>query len=316
MKRLLIILILASLSITAKETKIGFVDANRVMTEYQATAAATIEFNEFVSTYRDSATALKRRIEELQAETEAQKLLLSEEARLRKQDEINALTRSYNQFLQIVFGTAGKVEQKNDALMTPLLQKINEAIAKIADQEGFQIILELSEGVYYASSDLDVTEMVINELNLEYGPGELPAGEIKKVIVIFPFREENPEAINAGLGQRCQDELYRVIRTFSGRYTIIDKTTINMEIVRRGLGVNIIDENQAYDIGSGLLCDYIITGRVSKVSTKIEYTAILREMKERKEIARRTSSVTEEVKLLEALNNDLRALLETIQTKP
>jgi outer membrane protein len=313
MKRLLLLLLLGALSVTAKETKIGFVDANRVMTEYQATAAANREFNEFVNEYRDSAATLKRRIEELQSETEAQELLLSEEARLRKQDEINALTRSYNDFLQNVFGTAGKVEQKNDALMTPLLQKINEAIAKIADQEGFQIVLELSEGVYYASSDLDVTDLVINELNLEYGPGELPTGEIKKVIVIFPFREENPEAINAGLGQRCQDELYRAIRTFSGRYTIIDKTTINMEIVRRGLGVNIIDDNQAYDIGSGLLCDYIITGRVSKVSTKIDYTVILREMKERKELARRTSSITEELKLLESLNNDLRALLETIQ---
>lgn len=313
MKRLLIPLLLVSLSITAKETKIGFVDANRVMTEYQATAAATTEFNEFVNEYRDSATVLKRRIEELQSETETQELLLSEEARLRKQDEINALTRSYNQFLQNIFGASGRVEQKNDALMAPLLQKINEAIAKIAEQEDFQIVLELSEGVYYASSDLDVTDLVINELNLEYGPSELPAGEIKKVIVIFPFREENPEAINAGLGQKCQDELYRAIRTFSGRYTIIGKTTINMEIVRRGLGVNIIDDNQAYDISSGLLCDYLITGRVSKVSTKIEYTAILREMKERKELARRTSSVTEEVKLLEALNNDLRALLETIQ---
>jgi hypothetical protein len=86
-----------------------------------------------------------------------------------------------------------------------------------------------------------------------------------------------------------------------------------MEIVRRGLGVNIIDDNQAYDIGSGLLCDYIITGRVSKVSTKIDYTVILREMKERKELARRTNSITEELKLLESLNNDLRALLETIQ---
>jgi outer membrane protein len=313
MKRLLILLLLGPLSITAEETKIGFVDANRVMTEYQATAAATVEFNEFVNQYRDSAATLKRRIEELQAETETQELLLSEEARLRKQDEINALTKSYNQFLQTVFGTSGKVEQKNDALMTPLLEKINDAIAKIADQEGFDIILELSEGVYYASSDLDVTDLVVNELNLEYGPGELPGGEIKKVIVILPFREENPEAINAGLGQRCQDELYRAIRTFSGRYTIIDKSTINMEIVRRGLGVNIIDDNQAYDIGSGLLCDYMITGRVSKVSTKIDYTVVLREIKERKELTRRTSSVTEDVKLLEALNNDLRALLETIQ---
>jgi outer membrane protein len=314
MRRFLIPLLVLLCSMAAKETKLGFVDADRLMTEYQATAAATAEFNEFVNSYRDSATALKQKIEELQNETERQELVLSEEARLRKQEEINALTESYNNFLQNIFGRGGKVEQKNDALMAPLLQKINDAIAKIAEQEGFQIILELSEGVYYASSELDVTDLVINELNLEYGPTTtLPTGEIKKVITIFPFHEENPEAINAGLGQACQDELYRSIRVFSGRYTIIDKTTINMEIVRRGLGVNIIDDNQAYDIGSGLLCDYIIMGRVSKISTKIEYTVTLRDAKERQELSRRSSSVTEQIKLYEALNNDLRALIEKIQ---
>jgi len=313
MKRYLTLVLLAYCFMLAKETKIGFVDANRVMTEYQATAAAATEFNEFVNVYRDSAAALKRQIEELKSETKAQELVLSEEARLRKQDELNALTESYNQFLQNIFGTSGKVEQKNDALMAPLLQKINDAIAKIAEQEDFQIILELSEGVYYASNDLDVTDLVISELNLEYGPIQVTTGEMKKVIVIFPFKEENPEAISAGLGQTCQDELYRSIRAFSGRYTIIDKTSINMEIVRRGLGVNIIDDNQAHEISAGLLCDYIIMGRVSKISNKIEYTVILREVSEKKELMRRTSSVTEVVKLYEALNNDLRALLETIQ---
>ncbi len=313
MKRLIFPLLLLLSFAGAREVKIGLVNAERVMNEYQATAVATAEFNQYVSTYRDSASLLKRKIEELKSELSAQELLLSEEARLRKIDEIEALTESYNQFLQNVFGTRGKVEQKNDELMAPLLQKINNAITKIAEQEGFEVVLELSEGVYYAASDLDITDLVINELNLEYGPTTLPTGEMKKVIVVFPFREENPEAINAGLGQTCQDELYRTIRTFSARYTIIDKTTINMEIVRRGLGVNIIDDNQAFEIGTSLLCDYIITGRVSKISTKVEYTVTLKDVKEKTELARRTNSVTEIVKLYEALNNDLRYLLEKIQ---
>ncbi len=316
MKRILPILFILCSMVVSKETKIGLVDATRVMSDYQATATASAEFNEFVSTYRDSATTLKRQIEELQSESESQKLVLSEQALLRKKDEIDALTRVYNQFLQEIFGTGGRVEQKNDELMTPLLGKINDAIALVAEREGFQIILELSEGVYYAASEFDVTDLVINELNLEYGPTTLPATELKRSIVVFPFKEENPEAVNAGLGQRCQDELYRAIQAFSNRFDITHKTTVNMEIVRRGLGVNVIDDNQAYDIGVTLLCDYIVIGRVSKISTKVDYTISLRDVKERKEISRRSSSVTEEVKLYEALNNDLRGLLQEIQQSP
>lgn len=316
MKRILpLFFILCSIAVS-KETKIGFVDANRVMSEYQATATASAEFNEFVNTYRDSAATLKRQIEELQSESESQKLVLSEQALLRKKDEIDALTRAYNQFLQEIFGTSGRVEQKNDELMAPLLGKINDAIGLVAEREGFQIILELSEGVYYAASEFDVTDLVVNELNLEYGPTTLPAAELKRSIVVFPFKEENPEAVNAGLGQRCQDELYRAIGAFSNRFNITNKTTVNMEIVRRGLGVNVIDDNQAYDIGVTLLCDYIVIGRVSKISTKVDYMVSLRDVKKRKEISRRSSSVTEEVKLYEALNNDLRGLLEEIQQSP
>ena len=313
MMKYLFPIILVFYLVPAKEANIGFVDANRIMTDYQATAAASAEFNEFVNTYRDSAAALKRQIEQLQSESEMQELVLSEDARLRKQAEINALTASYNTFLQDAFGAGGRVEQKNDELMAPLLKKIDNAIAKVAEQEGFQVVLELSEGVYYASSDLDVTDLVINELNLEYGPTTIVTGEIKKAIVVFPFREENPEAVSAGLGQTIQDELYSAIRAFSNRFTITGKTTINMEFVRRGLGANVMDDNQAYEIGSALLCDYIITGRTSKISTKIEYTITLRHVKERREIARRTSNVTEVVKLSETLNNDLRALIDKIE---
>jgi hypothetical protein len=40
---------------------------------------------------------------------------------------------------------------------------------------------------------------------------------------------------------------------------------------------------------------------------------MIKNVKEKTEVSRRTSSVTELVKLYEALNNDLRALLEKIQ---
>jgi outer membrane protein len=213
--------------LVAKDAKIGFVESERIFNEYQATSAANAEFNGYVSMYRDSAAVLMQNIDNLKAELEAQKLVLSEDARLRKLDEIESLTRSYNQFLQDVFGRGGRLEQKNDELMAPLLKKVNDAVAKIAQQEGFDIVLDLSTDVFYASSEVDLTEMVINELNLEYGPPTLPSGEIKKIIAVFPFREENQEAQDADLSTRCQNELYKALSAFSQQYSIIAQSAIN-----------------------------------------------------------------------------------------
>lgn len=313
MKLRIIPLLLLACMMFAEELKIGFVDSERIFDEYQATHAANVEFNEYVATHRDSAAALRQSIDRLKEELEGQKLVLSEEARLRKLDEIEALTSEYNAFLDDIFGSGGKVEQKNEILITPLLKDINESIAEIAETEGFSLVLDLSEGVYYASSELDLTDMVINDLNLEYGP-QTPAGEITEAIAIFPFREENAEAYNADLGDRAQAELYEVISIFSRDYKIIGKIAVNQEIVRRGYGQDITND-QALNVGVQLIAHYIIVGSISKFSTKVEYTMTLIDVNTNAELGQRRNSVTEEIRLSEQMNSDLRALIEILRKR-
>ena len=311
MRKIVIPLLIVAGMVFAAETKIGFVDSERIFEEYQATRAANVEFNEFVAQYRDSAATLKQNIQNLKTELEGQKLVLSEEARLRKLDEIETLTNAYNLFLDEVFGSGGKIEQKNDVLIAPLLKEINESVAKIAETEGFTLIIDLSEGVFYASSELDLTDLVIDDLNLEYGP-QTPAGEVTKAIALFPFREENTEAYAAKLGDRSQDELYEIISVFSQDFKIIDKTSVRGRIVQQGYGRD-ITEDQAYSVGEYLIADYIIVGSISKFATKIDYTMSLKEVETRTDIGKRSNSVTEEIRLSEQLNSDLRALIEMVR---
>jgi hypothetical protein len=192
--------------------------------------------------------------------------------------------------------------------MTPLLKKINDAVAKIAEQEGFAMILDLSEGVYYASGELNVTDLVVNELNREYGVTTLPAGETRPYVGILVLREENPEAISQELGAKCQHELYTALNAFSQTVRIIGEAAVKSEYVKRNWSSN-IDDTQAFQIGTTLLCDYIITGKVTKVSTKTDYTIVLKKVPTKEEIGRHANSVTDEIRLPEALTNDLRALI-------
>jgi outer membrane protein len=311
MRKTVIALLIVACVLATADTKIGFIDSERIFEGYQATRAANVEFNEFVTLYRDSAATLKQNIQNLKNELEGQTLVLSEEARLRKLDEIETLTSEYNAFLDEVFGSGGKIEQKNDVLIAPLLKDINESVAKIAETEGFSLVIDLSEGVYYASSELDLTDLVIDDLNLEYGP-QTTAGEVTKAIAIFPFREENTQAYDAGLGDRAQDELYEVISIFSQDFKIIDKTSVRGRIFQQGYGRD-ITEDQAYSVGEHLLADYIIVGSISKFATKIDYTMSVKQVATKTEIGRRSNSVTEEIRLTEQLNSDLRALIEMVK---
>lgn len=311
MKELSLIFAITVTAAFAADAGTGVVDGERIFSEYQATAAANIELNDFIKTYRDSASIMRQGIEDLKAELSDQKLMLSEEARLRKLDEIEIQKIIYDRFLEEYFGDGGKVEQKNDELMAPLLKQINEAVGKIALQEGFSLILDLSENVFYTSSELDLTDLVIDELNLEYGPQILPTGEVKKYVAIFPFREENTEAANADLGERCQDDLYKVVSIFS-KFKFISKTDIKREMFNRHYGVNITD-SQANAMGVYFQCHYIVVGKVTKQASKIDYTISIRNVEKNQEVAKKVTTVTDEMKLSEFLNNDLRALIGKVQ---
>ncbi len=306
------LVILAGLLTAAKDVKIGFVDSERIFREYHATAAVTYQFNDFVGAYRDSAATLKRAIEDLQRDFDSQKLVLSEDARLRKLDEIEKHKAAYSEFLDQIFGGRGKIEQKNDELMSPLVKKINDAVRKIAEREGFKMVVDLTADIFFASDELDLTTLVIHELNLEYGPQTIPGVEKKKVIAIMPLRDDNREASEANLGERCQVELYRAIDAFKQRYEVVTRNDVTIEIVRNKFGRD-MDENQALQVGRRLICDYIVIGKTSKYANRIEYTISLREVSSGQEMIARTATVTEEIKLAENLNNDLRILIDKIQ---
>ncbi len=313
MKRMLFLLALCPLIFGAKEIKIGFVESQKIFKEYQATTSANSQFNEYVAALKDSAFKLQTSIEKLKGELDAQKLVLSEEARLKKLDELETLNRSYNAFLQDIFGPGGKAEQKNDEIMAPLMKKINDAVSKIAQQEGFAVVLDLSEGVYYASGELNITDLVLTELNREYGLQTIPTTETKKTITIFPLQEKNNEAETADLGQQCQKQLDNALKSFSQQFKIVTANELNADIFKRGIGRNNIDEVQAYQIAVPLLCDYIVTGTVTKSGTRIDYTLSIKEVKTKLEKGHRASSVTEEIKLTETLTNDLRYLLGVLK---
>ncbi|MEO0094394.1 MAG: OmpH family outer membrane protein [candidate division WOR-3 bacterium] len=313
--KLIVILITLPFFIFAKEQKIGFVESSKILAQYQATASANEQFNEFVNACKDSAAKLQLTIQNLKNEFDAQKLMLSEEARLKKLDEIERQTLIYNQYLQDIFGPGGKIEQKNDELMAPLLKKINDAIAKIAQQEGFSMVIDLSEDIFYATPELNITDLVINELNREYGIVTTIPSAMKKYIGILPLKEENSEAMAENLGMRCQNELYAVLNNYSQTYNIVTKGTIMGELTKRQWDYKMIDENQAFQVAGFAMCNYIVMGKVSKTGTKIDYTISLKDVSSKEEIGSRSNSVTDDIKFSESLKNDLMILIEALKKK-
>ncbi|MEA1912672.1 MAG: OmpH family outer membrane protein [candidate division WOR-3 bacterium] len=242
------------------EQKIGYIDSQRVLSEYKGAAEIKSRYEQKISEWRNKAENLKNEIQKLQKSFQTQSLMLSEEAKLRKAQEIEKKQQEYQQFIQSVWGQGGEAERLNQELMQPLLREIDTLLTKIGKEEEYSVILDASSGaVVYADDLLDITDRVIESLNRKYLPVET-TGKIK--YYVFKFKEEDSESKSSNLGGRIKNLITTSIEGIGG-YEQIEP--VPLKNAKNSLGIlreEEITETEVSQILNMTDGDFIVMGRV------------------------------------------------------
>ncbi len=310
-KRFIIGLIALLMPLVAKEVKIGYIDSQKILNEYKATAEQKKVFDQEIQSYKERAAEMQKKIDQLKTDLEAQKLVLSEAARATKLEEIDRLTRQYEDFVQQVWGPQGKIEEKNAELMAPLIKKINDAVEQHAKGEGFTIVLDIAQGgIVYAQEGMNITETVVKELNKEYEPVSITPTK-EKSIAVFPLFEGNSEAKDKKLGDLGQTYLYTAAQRLP-KYDWISSFQVRSALTGRNLSKN-IEERICLELGRQLLTDYVVVGTINKSASKIDFDLKLLDVRTEKEVNKYSASSEDmEQKLQQELADGLKRLLAKI----
>jgi outer membrane protein len=162
----IIIAVLVSISLTSfsqATLKIGHVDLTKIMESLPArdTAAAVLqrETKEVQSTY-DEMTAVYNKLLD---EYEKGKAAFSEIIRKNKEAELLDKEKRIQEFEQTA---QSNLQKRNTELIQPILDKVLKAINKVAADNGFTYILDVSKGsVIYTSKDSqNINELVLTAL--------------------------------------------------------------------------------------------------------------------------------------------------------
>jgi outer membrane protein len=159
---LLCVAFFASLS-QAQVGRYGYVDSERVFSEFKEWDKAQEEFNTQYKAWDDEAKEMQKELEDMIVEYEKQKLILSADKKKEKEAAIEAKRQSLDAFTKEIFGPGGTAERKNNALVKPLMEKLNAAIEKVATEENYDFIFT-SEALAYAKKDYDITDKIIEAL--------------------------------------------------------------------------------------------------------------------------------------------------------
>ncbi len=157
-----LLLAFALVGISARaETKIGYVDIQKAIQETSAGKKAKkdleTDFNKKKKELEKKEADLKKMNEDL----EKKALVLSEEVRTQKQQELQQEMMKYR---ELVGKSQMDIQKRERDLTLPILEKIRGIVEDIAKKDSYTVILEKSEqSVLYANKDIDLTDRVVKE---------------------------------------------------------------------------------------------------------------------------------------------------------
>lgn len=144
------------------DMKIGIVDIPKAI---QSTKEGKKIKKELDADYQRRKTDLEKRkkdIDQMQADFEKKSLVLSDDARQKKEQ---AIEQAKMQFMQLRDQNLKALAQKDQQLSAPMLKRLGKAIDRIARRDGYTAIFHKDDqSLVWASSKIDITNEVIKEL--------------------------------------------------------------------------------------------------------------------------------------------------------
>jgi outer membrane protein len=298
----------------AADVKLGYVYSDQITSSYKGMSEPNALLTKEKTSFRHRADSLHELLVEAKSDFDAQKLLLSEEGKAAKNAEIDELQRRYDGHVREVYGPNGKLEQKTQELMGPVIQKIKEAVEKVAKNDGYTIVFDASESklaILYAADEANLTREVLDEINREYAP-VTPGGTTEKRYAVTPFNESNDETQEANLGEQCRATVYEILRT-QPRTQMVTNTDLTAALVNHGLTgrANITDE-LVYSLGKDIQADYVFSGSVTKTGKKITITMKAADPRLSKSFPAETGTANRPEELRATLGNMATNLLKKI----
>ncbi|MEK7691224.1 MAG: OmpH family outer membrane protein [Bdellovibrionota bacterium] len=153
----------ASATDAGEVTRIGTVDMQRALQTVEAGKKAKSqlekEFNAKKGDLQKEETAIKK----LGEEFKKQSLVLNEDARMKKQGELQERIMKFQESMQ---RSQQEIQVKEQELTQPILLALKDIVSKLAKEKKYTVVLEKSENsVLFSQEKDDLTEQVIESFN-------------------------------------------------------------------------------------------------------------------------------------------------------
>lgn len=154
--------------------KFAYVNTDEILEHMPEFYAAQAQLNQMSAQWQEEIEAKYEALRVMEESYKAEKILLSKEMVLRREEDIRKTRTEAQEMQRAKFGVGGELFTQREQLIQPVQNAIAEAIKDIASSSGYMVIFDKSNqsNMLYTNPKYDVTDRVIKKLG--YTPGEKP----------------------------------------------------------------------------------------------------------------------------------------------
>lgn len=166
MKKIAVILSLTFLSVFSYAQKFACVDTEYILNNMPEYKQAQKELEEVSLQWQKDVENKLAEVDRMYRSYQAEALLLPEDLKTKRENEIVAAEREAKALQKQRFGSEGDLAKKRSELIKPIQDKIYNAIEKIAKEKNYSVMLDKASGatILFIDSKTDVSDLVLAEL--------------------------------------------------------------------------------------------------------------------------------------------------------
>ena len=167
MKRMLTLAaLLLCLSTAMQAQKFALVDMEYILSNIPAYERANEQLNQTSKAWQTEVEALNNEAQTLYKNYQNESIFLSEAQKKEREQAIVAKEKEAAELKKKYFGPDGELFKKRQSLLEPIQDEIYNAVKGIAQQRGFQLILDRASdnGIIFASPSIDISNEVLSKL--------------------------------------------------------------------------------------------------------------------------------------------------------
>ena len=156
------------------QQKIAYIDSEYLLNSMPTYTEAQTELDRLSVEWQKEIEAKFKKIDEMYRKYQQEAMILPEDAKLKKQNEIINAENEAKDLQKKRFGTDGDLFKKREELVKPIQDRVFTAIEEYAKERGYAFVFDKAGAmtIVYADAKTDINEAILTKLGVAPNSGK------------------------------------------------------------------------------------------------------------------------------------------------